>query len=215
MTFHPALSGAGKITESLWPILHASEDIRSIFEEKPMTVYRRPKNLKDNLVRSKLMGEDSGDKGMRKCDKSHCQICNFVEEGSTFCRNGHIFYMNYLFDCDWAGMIYLIMCKKCSKVYVGSTITSFRTRFNNHKSSVKKYGNGQRGIPGENLHDHFYEGGHEGIKDMMVGIVYKTDVSDPTGREGFWTYRLDSFVPKGLNLRDFFSVMYYLILIYN
>ena len=34
-----------------------------------MIVYRRPKNLKDNLVRSKLKGEGSRDKGMRKCGK--------------------------------------------------------------------------------------------------------------------------------------------------
>ena len=39
---------------------------------------------------------------------------------------------------------------------------------------------------------------------MVVKIVDKTDVSDPTRREGFWTYKLDSFVLKGLNLRDFF-----------
>ena len=169
-----------------------------------MIVYRRPKNLKDNLVRSKLKGEGSGDKGMRKCGKSRCQICNFVEEGSTLCRNGRTFHINYLFDCDSAGVIYLIICKKCSKIYVGSTITSFRRRFNNHKSSVKRYGNGQRGIPGEHLYAHFCEGGHEGIKDMLVKIVDKTDVSDPTKREGFWAYKLDSFVPKGLNLMDFF-----------
>ena len=39
---------------------------------------------------------------------------------------------------------------------------------------------------------------------MLVKIVDGTDVSDPTKREGFWAYRLDSFVPKGLNLKDFF-----------
>ena len=194
MTFHPALLGVGKIIHSLWPILHASEDMRSIIEEKPMIVYRRPKNLKDNLVRSKLKG-GSGDKGMRKCGKSRCQIYNFVEEGSKFCRNGRIL-LYYLFDCDSAGVIYVIICKKCSKIYMGSTITSFRRRFNNHKSSVKRYGNGERGIPGEHLYAHFYERGHEGIKDMLVKIVDRTDVSDPTKREGFWAYKLDSFVPK-------------------
>ena len=87
---------------------------------------------------------------------------------------------------------------------MGSTITSFRRSFNNHKSSVKRYGNGRRGILGEHLYAYFYEGGHEGIKDMLVKIVDRTDVSDPTKREGFWAYKLDSFVPKGLNLRDFF-----------
>ena len=39
---------------------------------------------------------------------------------------------------------------------------------------------------------------------MMVKIVDKTDVSDPTRREGFRTYKLDSFVPKGLKLMEFF-----------
>ena len=29
------------------------------------------------------------------------------------------------------------------------------------------------------------------------------DVNDPMFRDGFWTYKLDTFVPKGLNLRDF------------
>ena len=87
---------------------------------------------------------------------------------------------------------------------MGSTITSFRRRFNNHKSSVKRYGNGQRGIPGEHLYDHFCEGGHEGVKDMLVKIVDRMDISDPTRKEGFWAYKLDFFVSKGLNLRDFF-----------
>ena len=39
---------------------------------------------------------------------------------------------------------------------------------------------------------------------MLVKIVDRMDVSDPTKREGSWASKLDSFVPKGLNLRDFF-----------
>ena len=97
-----------------------------------------------------------------------------------------------------------VICKKCSKIYVGSTITSFRRRFNNHETSVKRYGNKLRGLLGEHLYAHFYEGKLEGIKDMLVKIVDRTDVSDPTKREGFWAYKLDSFLPKGLKLGNFF-----------
>ena len=43
-----------------------------------------------------------------------------------------------------------------------------------------------------------------GIKDMLIKIVDRTNVSEPTKRGGFWAYKFDSFVPKGLNLRDFF-----------
>ena len=89
-------------------------------------------------------------------------------------------------------------------MYVGSTTTSFRRRFDHHKSSVKRYGNGQRDIPGEQLYAHFYEGGHEGIKDLLVKIIDRTDISDSTKREGFLPYKLESFLHKGLSLMDFF-----------
>ena len=105
-------------------------------------------------------------------------------------------------------MIYLISCVKCGKNYLGSTITSFRKRFNNHKSSINRYGRGQRGqrgqrgMAGEHLYAHFFEMGHRGIEDMLVTIIDQTNTNEPTQREGFWTYRLNSFVPHGLNQRD-------------
>ena len=85
---------------------------------------------------------------MRKCGHPRSQICNFVEEGLTFCGKGCTFYINYSFDCDSARVIYLIICKKYSKFYVGSTITSFKKRFSNHKSSAKTYDRGRGVYPG-------------------------------------------------------------------
>ena len=54
MEFHPALSGVSKIIDLPWPVLHASDDMRKIFEEKPILSLKRPSNLKDVLVKSKL-----------------------------------------------------------------------------------------------------------------------------------------------------------------
>ena len=54
LNFHPALSGVRSIIDSLWPILHASEDMKKVFGERPMVNYRRPRNLKDELVRANL-----------------------------------------------------------------------------------------------------------------------------------------------------------------
>ena len=94
------------------------------------------------------------------------------------------------------GVIYLITCKKCANIYVGNTITSFRKRFNNHKSSLNRFGNGVRGIAGEYLYAHFFESGHNGLEDVRV----------PTTREGLWAYKLDSFIPRGLNITKRFFV---------
>ena len=145
-------------------------------------------------------GFDKG--GMVKCGKTGCQICNFVEEGESFTDSlGHRKYaINDEFDCDSNGVVYLIKFKRCARQHVGSTINAFGIRFNNHKSSLNRYGRGQRNIPGEHLYSHLFEDGHEGLNDLVVKIIDKMDTSDLTVRESFWVYKLNTFLPYRLNL---------------
>ena len=85
LNFHPALSGVGEVVNSLWPILQASEGMRGILGDmKPLISFRRPRNLADNLIRSKVKKVNVEGKGMKKCDKARCQICNFVGVGKTW-----------------------------------------------------------------------------------------------------------------------------------
>ena len=94
------------------------------------------------------------------------------------------------FNCDSLGVVYLITCMKFDKQYVGSTVTAFRKRFNNHKSSLIRYGKGQKEICGKHLYSHFYTEGHSGIKDFSVQVIDVTDVNNPTERETFWIEKL-------------------------
>ena len=71
---------------------------------------------------------------------------NHDVKGCEFNEGSRKVYFNFAFDCDSEGVIYLISCAKCGKNCVGSTITAFRKRFNNHKSSMNRYGKGHRGI---------------------------------------------------------------------
>ena len=96
----------------------------------------------------------------------------------------------YIFDCNSSGVVYLITCKKCLKQYVGCTTTSFKARFNNHKSSLRMFGNKNRGIGGEHLYAHFFSEGHYGIDEVQVQIIDVTDVARPTVRESYWIDKL-------------------------
>ena len=58
-------------------------------------------------------------------------------------------------------------------------------------------------LSGEHLYAHFFDQGHNGMQDVKVKIIVKTNVACPTQREGFWAYKLNSFEPHGLNLKDF------------
>ena len=60
-------------------------------------------------------------------------------------------------------LVYVLKCISCFKIYVGSTITSFRKHFNNHKSSLRKYEQGGRKMAGEHLYALFF----------ALGIMFK------------------------------------------
>ena len=81
----------------------------------------------------------------------------------------------------------------------GSTINAFRTRYNNHRSSLSRYGKGKREICGQYLYSHFYSEGHTGVEDIQIQIIDVADVSQPTAREGFWIDKLNCYTPRGLN----------------
>ena len=119
--------GIGRVIESLLPILHAWEDMKTVFQDKPMMA-RRPSNVKDELVRAKVKWENDIDKGMKKCGKPRCQICGFVDEGCTF-QGKCICFINFPFNCDSCEVVYILSCKVCHKIYVGSIITTFSKRF--------------------------------------------------------------------------------------
>ena len=98
-------------------------------------------------------------------------------------------------------MVYVLSCKICHKIFVGSTITSFRKCFN--KGSAFRYGNGQKGLAPEQLYAHFLS---QITMELMicVKIIDKTDINEPTRKDAFWAHKLNSFNPQGLNQRNLF-----------
>lgn len=200
--YHPALLDVYKILRDLQILVEYSAVLKKVLPIVPLLSFRRAKNLKDYLVRAKLTPVKETIKGMNCCGGKRCQICKFVKVGSVFESSveGRKFHINHSFDCNSTGVVYLFTCQICKKQYVGSTITSFRARFNNHRSSLSRYGKGQRGICGQNLYAHFYSQGHNGLEDIQIQIIDVTDVSQPTIREGFWVEKINCYEPKGLNV---------------
>ena len=53
----------------------------------------------------------------------------------------------------------------------------------------------------QSLHEHFVQPDHNGfLQDCMIKLIDKTDAKDPTRRERFWIYKLQTFGLKGLNV---------------
>ena len=67
--------------------------------------------------------------------------CPFIEETKTFQSNDKSETFDIrkgISNCSTDLVVYLIECKSCSKQYVGSTITPFRSWFDNYKSEARK-----------------------------------------------------------------------------
>ena len=114
---------------------------------------------------------------MRRVVGLGCQICPFIEETKTFQNKNKSEAFDIrkgILNCSNNLVVYLIECRSCSKRYVGSTITPFRSRFNNYKSGTRKvskvYPN-KCHVYQKQFHRHFNSEGHNGIEDWKITII--------------------------------------------
>ena len=88
--------------------------------------------------------------------------------------------------CNSRNVAYLINCKLCGFQYVGSTITKFRLRFNNHKSRIRAHCR-MSAVDKESddlVYMHFYSHGHHGLSDVSIQLIGKvTDKDDLLAKE--------------------------------
>ena len=212
VTYHPRLPDIGKILRELHPILESSERCKNALKSVPFVAFRKPKSLGDYLVHAKVNSRGPRDTdllGTVKCSSRRCEVCHYLEEKSEF-KGSHedrTYSINYHLDCNSSNVVYLITCQQCSLQYVGSTVTKFRLRFNNHKSRIRRHG---RMGPAERerddvLYQHFWSEGHNGLSDMKIQLIDRVNGEEQLrDKEGQWAYRLNTLDPHGLNDNDFF-----------
>ena len=138
-------------------------------------------------------------------------MCKYMAENSHFksSQDDRRYSINYNLNCNSNNVVYLITCKKCSLQYVGSTITKFRLRFNNHKSRIRRHEMlGQAEKEADDLvYRHFCSEGHCGLSDVRIQLIDRVNGEEQLReKEGQWAYKLKTLDLNGLNDNDFFFV---------
>ena len=125
------------------------------------------------LVHFELINKTPGGiRGCVRCGDRRCRVCDFLGAGTDFKINvtDKNFVINFNLNCNSDHVVYLLSCARCAIQYVGSTITKFWTRFNNHKSRL----NAHRRLSAENklrdepVYRHFYQPDHQDLNDVRV-----------------------------------------------
>ena len=172
--------------------------LKEVFPLPPLVAYRRPQNIRDKIVRSKIPSTSKRNKrsvpGMKKCN--NCSICPFVKEGksvqSTFSKC--TVDINTSVNCQTRNILYCISCEKCSLQYIGESERSLKERFSEHRGYVVN------NLKNKATGEHYNKKGHK-VSDMKITIIEKIFSLDPAVRKEREKFYINKFNTKykGLN----------------
>ena len=205
---NPTLPPIKEWLEELWPILYKSSGTRSIIDLPRVIGYRRPKNLLVLLVRSDLPDPDSllGKKKkipIPKCNRSRCKHCPKIDRtGSVVSTStGRKYRSQTRVSCGSKNGIYMLQCNICKLQYVGQTKNKILTRVSQHYYSIKK----AMDTPvSRHFRSHQVVDSPVPLKIYILSLIKEGDNAQQLRDEWElkWMARLNTWVPKGLNIQD-------------
>ena len=204
VTFNPKLPPIRDITNDNHHILHTSDRLQRAVPDPPILAYRRPRNLRDFLVRAEvppLSNPVPSPHGTFKCEANRCVVCaDHIQEGDSITSNStnSSHRIKGSITCTTSNVVYLISCRVCGVQYVGETKNTLKKRFYGHRSTVNT----------ENLDTpvgyHFNRPNHSMSDMILQGIESLGNRPDTVraSRERFWMRLLHSIQPHGLNIQE-------------
>ena len=156
-----------------------------------MVAYKRPKNIRDYLIKARVAKKVSRPKrilpGMHKCNIRKCKICPYIKEGKKFTSNftSKSIEVTQHYSCKELNCIYLIQCKKCNQQYIGET-KNFYKRMLQHLDDARNKRLKKA------IGEHFSCGGHS-MSDMTFSIIERLKKHDYRYRKQRESYYLLQF----------------------
>ena len=191
--WHPNLSSIPSILKRNFHIIESHPDLAKIFPSKMTVAYRRPRAIKDYIVRNNSLTEQKIT-STSKCGK--CKLCKNLSTKNIITNKKKNITVNikHYGNCRTQGVIYAACCKKHDVIYVGHTGESLNDRFSKHRYDIKKRPENSE------LAAHFHKDHTE--DDMEVFILQTNLLSEPQ-RELFedkWICRLQTLANTGINV---------------
>ena len=195
LTYHETVSHIPYTVHKNWHHLSKDEEVGNRFSKRPLTAYRRGRNLKDILMYKDMADFSSTPPGTFPCGRKRCLTCDFVVQIACICGPKSSFNIVHSFSCTTENVVYCIICSKCSLLYIGETKRRLADRFREHLRFIRiKQMTSEVAV-------HFNTCNHD-IDDIRVTVL-KSFHSD-TERKRFEHYmikRLGTIEPFGINFK--------------
>ena len=119
LAYHSGLPKVRDIVDKNWSIIESSDELRNLYQSKPFMAFRRPKSLRDILVRAQLKpnSDDDNQNGeCRPCGRKRCQCCRMITPAGTVKSPSRVTVrLRQNTDCTTENVVYLISCSSCNK----------------------------------------------------------------------------------------------------
>ena len=210
-TYQPNFGGLQEICKANWDLLKRSTATKELSEQRVIYGYRRPKNLKDLLVRAKLPTEkiqiEKPSTGpQNKCIRKNCRYCQKLDTSGKIISKttGREYITKHNVSCKSNNLIYCITCKICNTQYVGQTKLRLMDRFQGHFWCI------QTNTQKNDVAKHFNTPNHSGIEDVKIHILDFIHLGPYTDEGQYvrnhiemnWVHRLRTQQPLGMNTLD-------------
>ena len=177
--------------------------MKEIFQNKIRIGYRRNKNLREILFRSRLYKVRPANidrplrtkKGWKTCAK--CLVCLNSEnrQGFTCYATKEVFKIDKLITCKTRNVIYICECAKCGLQSVGKTSQSLQARGGQHRRAVEK--GTEKNTHSAKMYEHFQQRGHSvtDMKFIAIEVVqgrFENDEDTLSTRERYWIDKLQT-----------------------
>ena len=217
-TYHPSGRILGDIVKQNWDILDRSASTRDVLTWKVVQGFRRPKNIRDMLVRARVVDptqlQDPSTVTPRpgrtytnkRCQRKSCRYCMKLDHSGSIISpiTGREYNTIRNCDCKTNNIIYCITCIICFKQYIGHTKRTLGERMCEHFRYVTQHNSSH------SVGRHYNQEDHQGLGNIRLHVL-QFGSKDPDSTESLairleleqlWIHRLRSTTPMGLNEFD-------------
>ena len=186
--WHPNVARLPSALKKHFHLLQNDTAANEIFTSVPMVAYRRPRSLKNILVRNRIR-EVETPKITEPCRKKNCKLCKDIISTDKICntKRGISIKTEGGGTCQTKNAIYGVICTRCDMICVGQTGVALSSRFSKHRYDIKNRPDNSE------IAEHFHTGHQDGdMKVFLLQTGLSTSEEQREYHEDRWMCRLQS-----------------------
>ena len=197
LTYHHKTADFSNILRNCYSsMITRFPDMKDIFPRPPLVSYRRPRNLRNWLVKSRHSASSPPTAPTNSNNRSELQP--FMNQSGTITNSkSGISVRIPRGSATDKGVVYAVRCTKHDLISVGVTSTKLNERTNRHRSDIKLRPDSTE------LDQHFARNDCDFSRDIEVSVLSKVTggMDKLMLEEDRWITWLDTKSPKGINER--------------